>query len=79
MSDPTFRQVRLGEASRKLRERAGISQRDAADQLRYNYQKLSRIENGQLPEYHALRAMLDLYGVVGIRGCTLHRDVGTRQ
>jgi transcriptional regulator with XRE-family HTH domain len=64
MSDPTFRQVRLGEALRKLRERAGISQREAADRLRYNYQKLSRIENGQLPEYHALRAMLDLYGVL---------------
>lgn len=64
MSDPTFRQVRLGEALRKLRERAGISQRDAADRLRYNYQKLSRIENGQLPDYHGLRAMLDLYGVV---------------
>ncbi|HUQ61933.1 DUF5753 domain-containing protein, partial [Lentzea sp.] len=32
--------------------------------LRYNYQKLSRIENGQLPEYHGLRAMLDLYGVL---------------
>lgn len=64
MSDPTFRQVRLGEALRKLRERAGISQREAADRLRYNYQKLSRIENGQLPEYHGLRAMLDLYGVL---------------
>jgi transcriptional regulator with XRE-family HTH domain len=64
MSDPTFRQVRLGEALKRLRERAGFSQRDAANRLRYNYQKLSRIENGQLPEYHGLRAMLDLYGVL---------------
>lgn len=64
MSDPTFRQVRLGEALKRLRERAGLSQREAAFRLRYNYQKLSRIENGQLPEFHGLRAMLDLYGVV---------------
>lgn len=64
MSDPTFRQVRLGEALRRLRERAGLSQREAAYRLRYNYQKLSRIENGQLPDYHGLRAMLDLYGVL---------------
>ncbi|GLY55036.1 helix-turn-helix transcriptional regulator [Lentzea sp. NBRC 102530] len=64
MSDPTFRQVRLGEALKRLRERAGLSQREAAYRLRYNYQKLSRIENGQLPEFHGLRAMLDLYGVL---------------
>jgi len=64
MPEPTFRQVRLGEALKKLRERAGLSQRDAAERLRYNYQKLSRIENGQLPDYHGLRAMLDLYGVI---------------
>ncbi|MFJ8966617.1 helix-turn-helix domain-containing protein [Lentzea sp. NPDC102401] len=64
MSDPTFRQVRLGEALKRLRERAGLSQREAAYRLRYNYQKLSRIENGQLPEYHGMRAMLDLYGVL---------------
>ena len=64
MPDPTFRQVRLGEALKRLRERAGLSQRDAADRLRYNYQKLSRIENGQLPDYHGMRAMLDLYGVI---------------
>ncbi|SDM70463.1 Helix-turn-helix domain-containing protein [Lentzea albidocapillata subsp. violacea] len=64
MSDPTFRQVRLGDALKRLRERAGLSQREAAFRLRYNYQKLSRIENGQLPEFPGLRAMLDLYGVL---------------
>ncbi|SFR28783.1 Helix-turn-helix domain-containing protein [Lentzea waywayandensis] len=64
MSDPTFRQVRLGEALKRLRERSGLSQREAAYRLRYNYQKLSRIENGQLPEFHGMRAMLDLYGVL---------------
>jgi hypothetical protein len=31
--------------------------------LRYDHRKLSRIENGQRPEYHAFRAMLDLYGL----------------
>lgn len=47
-----------------LRERAGMTQKEAARRLSYNVPKLSRIENGQLPDIHALRAMLDLYGVI---------------
>lgn len=62
--EPTFRQRKLGEALRLLRERAGLSQRQAAARLRYDHRKLSRIENGQKPEYHGFRAMLDEYGVV---------------
>ncbi|MFI6100634.1 helix-turn-helix domain-containing protein [Lentzea sp. NPDC051213] len=65
MADPTFRQQRLGEALQLLRERAGMSQQQVADRLLYNVPKVSRIENGQLPDIHALRAMLDLYGVIG--------------
>src|SRR5689334_3357555 len=42
-----------------------MSQREAADRLNYNVPKLSRIENGQVPDIHALRAMLDIYGVIG--------------
>ncbi|HEX7302026.1 helix-turn-helix transcriptional regulator [Lentzea sp.] len=47
------------------RERAGMSQKEASDRLSYNVPKVSRIENGQLPDIHALRAMLNLYGVIG--------------
>ncbi|SEP71538.1 MULTISPECIES: helix-turn-helix domain-containing protein [Lentzea] len=65
MAEPTFRQKRLGEALKLLRERAGLSQREAADRIDYNVPKLSRIENGQVPDIHALRAMLDVYGVIG--------------
>ncbi|HWO58440.1 MAG TPA: helix-turn-helix transcriptional regulator, partial [Umezawaea sp.] len=62
-AEPTFRQRKLGEALRVLRERAGLTQQEAAHRLRYDNRKLSRIENGQRPEYHGLRAMLDEYGL----------------
>ncbi|WP_434451917.1 helix-turn-helix domain-containing protein [Lentzea sp. E54] len=65
MAEPTYRQRRLGEALQLLRERAGMSQKEASDRLDYNVPKLSRIENGQVPDIHALRAMLDTYGVIG--------------
>jgi transcriptional regulator with XRE-family HTH domain len=65
VAEPTFRQRRLGEALKLLRERNGMSQREAADRIDYNVPKLSRIENGQVPDIHALRTMLDVYGVIG--------------
>lgn len=65
MAEPTFRQQRLGEALQLLRERAGMSQQQVAERLHYNVPKISRLENGQVPDIHALRAMLDLYGVIG--------------
>jgi transcriptional regulator with XRE-family HTH domain len=61
--EPTFRQRRFGDALRVLRERAGLTQQEAAVSLHYDNRKLSRIENGQRPEYHGLRAMLDVYGL----------------
>ncbi|HEX8870765.1 MAG TPA: helix-turn-helix transcriptional regulator [Lentzea sp.] len=64
MSEPTFRQRRLGRALQALRERAGFSQKDVGDRLRYNIAKISRIENGQLPDYTAFETMLDYYGVI---------------
>ena len=63
-AEPTFRQRKLGEALRVLRERAGLTQQEAAARLRYDHRKLSRIEKGQRPEYHGLRAMLDEYGLL---------------
>ncbi|MFD5824023.1 helix-turn-helix domain-containing protein [Lentzea sp. NPDC060358] len=65
MAEPTYRQQRLGEALKSLRERAGMSQHQVARRLHYNVPKISRIENGQLPDIHAMRAMLDLFGVIG--------------
>ncbi|HEX8870324.1 MAG TPA: helix-turn-helix transcriptional regulator [Lentzea sp.] len=65
MAEPTYRMQRLGQALQLLRERAGMSQLQVAERLHYNVPKISRIENGQLPDIHALRAMLDLYGVIG--------------
>ncbi|WP_020669816.1 helix-turn-helix domain-containing protein [Amycolatopsis nigrescens] len=62
--NPNFRARQLGRALRRLREQIGMSQREAATRLRYSVPKISRIEQGQVPEYHGLRAMLDLYGVI---------------
>ncbi|MGW6447812.1 helix-turn-helix domain-containing protein [Lentzea sp. NPDC055074] len=64
MSEPTFRQRRLGRALQALRERARLSQKDIAERLRYNIAKVSRIENGQVPDYSAFETMLDVYGVI---------------
>lgn len=46
-----------------LREQAHFTQQEAGDKLNLTLQKLSRFENGQLPGWHELRAMLDLYGI----------------
>ena len=62
-NEPTHRMRRLGEVLRELRLRAGLSQQDAADRLNYDHRKISRIEKGQKPDYHGMRAMLDTYGV----------------
>ncbi|GAB2872459.1 helix-turn-helix domain-containing protein [Lentzea nigeriaca] len=64
MSEPTFRQRRLGRVLQELRERAGLSQREIAERLHYNIAKVSRIENGQVPDYSAFETMLDVYGVI---------------
>jgi transcriptional regulator with XRE-family HTH domain len=40
-----------------------MSQQEAADRLNYNHRKISRIEKGQRPDYHGMRAMLDQYGI----------------
>ena len=62
-NEPTHRMRRLGEVLRELRRRAGLSQQEAADRLNYDHRKISRIEKGQRPDYHGMRAMLDTYGV----------------
>jgi transcriptional regulator with XRE-family HTH domain len=60
----TFRRRQLARTLRRLRADAGLSQAGAADKLHINHRTMSRIELGhQVPGYHDLRAMLDLYGL----------------
>jgi transcriptional regulator with XRE-family HTH domain len=54
---------RLGRRLRKLREQAGLTQQEAGRRLSYSDSKISRVEAGQLPDIHAMCAMLDLYGL----------------
>ncbi|CAM3665751.1 helix-turn-helix transcriptional regulator [Kibdelosporangium persicum] len=60
---PNYHGRRLLREVKRLRELAGLTQEQASTRLHLTLQKLSRIENGQLPGYHELRAMLRLYGV----------------
>ncbi len=60
---PNYYGRQLVRTVRKLREQAELTQEEAGAKLHLSLQKLSRIENGQLPGYHELRAMLKLYGL----------------
>ncbi|RZS30527.1 helix-turn-helix protein [Herbihabitans rhizosphaerae] len=49
---------------RRLRQEAGLTQGAAGEHLRFGKNKMNRIESeNQIPGWHELRAMLDLYGV----------------
>src|ERR1700742_717821 len=54
---------RLLRQLRGLRLQAGLTQRQAGDRVRLEFQKLSRIENAQLPSYHELVMLLAIYGL----------------
>jgi transcriptional regulator with XRE-family HTH domain len=54
---------RLLRQLRGLRLQAGLTQRQAGDRVRLEFQKLSRIENAQLPSYHELVMLLTVYGL----------------
>lgn len=60
---PNFHGRQLLRELKRLREQTGMTQDEAGSQLHLTLQKLSRIENGQLPGYHETRAMLKLYGL----------------
>lgn len=59
--EPSYRMRKLGRLLKELRVRVGLTQQEAAQKLRFSDKKVSRIEQGQLPGYHELEAMLDLY------------------
>jgi transcriptional regulator with XRE-family HTH domain len=49
----------------RLRIESGLMQREVEQRLKFGSQKVSRFENGgQVPGWHEVTAMLDLYGVL---------------
>ncbi|MBH1933754.1 helix-turn-helix domain-containing protein [Streptomyces sp. AV19] len=62
---PTFRRRELGKELRRLREKYGITLRDAAAHIESSETKLNRVETGhnQLPRVRDMTDLLDLYKV----------------
>lgn len=54
----------LGRTLRRLREQSRMTQEEVAARMRFSTAKMSRLEQGQLPNYHEFLAMLDLFGVI---------------
>jgi transcriptional regulator with XRE-family HTH domain len=61
--EPNYHGRRLIRALKSLRDQACLTQEEAGEHLNFTLQKMSRFENGQLPGWHELQAMLDLYGL----------------
>jgi transcriptional regulator with XRE-family HTH domain len=47
----------------KLRLKNRLMQAEVCEKMKYNVSKLSRIEKGQVPDWHNVTALLDVYGV----------------
>lgn len=47
----------------KLRVKNRLMQAEVCAKMKYNVSKLSRIEKGQVPDWHNVTALLDVYGV----------------
>jgi hypothetical protein len=60
---PNFHTRQLARDLTGLRVTAGFTQVEAALALEISNKKVSRFETGQLPGYHELHDLLDLYGV----------------
>lgn len=61
--EPNYYGRQLIRGLKRLREHAFMSQEEAGRGLHMTLQKISRFENGQIPGWHELSAMLDLYGL----------------
>ncbi|MFI8487815.1 helix-turn-helix domain-containing protein [Streptomyces rubrogriseus] len=62
--DPSLNRRKLRLALRKARERAGLSQREAAEQVEWSQSKLIRVETGTVSvSVSDLRALLALYDI----------------
>ncbi|MGD6750362.1 helix-turn-helix domain-containing protein [Streptomyces sp. BH105] len=63
---PTLRQQRFGTELRRLREQAGVGQKEAGAHIDGDQSKMSRIEKGRTrPKRLEVQALLDLYRVEG--------------
>jgi transcriptional regulator with XRE-family HTH domain len=62
--DPNYHGRKLLRQLKSLREQAGMTQTEAGQRAHIDFQKLSRIEQKQMPTYHELVILLDVYGVV---------------
>lgn len=60
---PNYYGRRLALRLKQLRLTADLLQQDVADKAHFTLQKVSRIESGQVPGYHELRALLEIYGL----------------
>jgi transcriptional regulator with XRE-family HTH domain len=54
----------MGRTLRRLREQLGMTQDQAGAPLHSSKSKMSRIEQGCLPDYHGFRALIDRYGII---------------
>ncbi|KAA2255910.1 helix-turn-helix domain-containing protein [Solihabitans fulvus] len=61
--DHTYRERQFGRELCKLRKQACLSMEEVSQRVDIGRSKIGRFELGQLPRYHELIAMLDLYGV----------------
>jgi transcriptional regulator with XRE-family HTH domain len=61
---PNFRARQLGRVLRPLREQVGMTQDQTGAPLRFSKSKMSRIEQGYLPDYHGFRALLHRSGII---------------
>ncbi|KPI20484.1 helix-turn-helix domain protein [Actinobacteria bacterium OK074] len=65
-ADPSRHRRKLRLALRRARERAGLTQREAAERLEWSQSKVIRLETGTVGiSVSDLRALLTLYGVTG--------------
>jgi transcriptional regulator with XRE-family HTH domain len=62
--EPNYHGRQLIRELRKLRLRTGLTQQEGGDRAHIDLQKLSRLETRQLPTYHELCMLLDVYGVL---------------
>ncbi|WP_160097427.1 helix-turn-helix domain-containing protein [Kibdelosporangium aridum] len=62
--EPNYFGRQLLRLLRELREKNRMTQEEAGERVRIGFKKLSRIERRQLPTYHELVMLLDIYGVL---------------
>ncbi|KAA2264812.1 helix-turn-helix domain-containing protein [Solihabitans fulvus] len=62
-SEHTFRERQFGRELRRLRKALKLNLKDVSKAVGFDHRKVSRIERGQLPNYHEMVSMLVTYRV----------------